>query len=78
MALRTKTIEYAFVLSAASVATATLRTYTALTVNIPETTSRTCRSVIVDFSPLGVGVFVSRCVMAGQRALHDDVVRGAT
>jgi len=50
MALRTKTIEYAFPLSTASVASATLRTFTAITVNIPETTSRTFRSVIVDFS----------------------------
>lgn len=55
MALRTKTIEYAFVASTASVATATLRTYTTLTVNIPETTSRTFRSVIVDFSCLDGG-----------------------
>ena len=50
MALRTKTIEYAFPLNTASVASATLRTFTAITVNIPETTSRTFRSVIVDFS----------------------------
>lgn len=55
MALRTKTIEYGFPLSIASVATGVLRTYTTLTVNIPETTSRTFRSVIVDFSSLDSG-----------------------
>ena len=50
MALRTKTIEYAFPLNTAIVATAVARTWTAVTVNIPETTSRTFRSVIVEYN----------------------------
>ena len=50
MAIRTKTIEYAFALSTTSVASAAARTFTALTVNIPETTSRVFRSVIVEYS----------------------------
>ncbi len=50
MTLRTKTIEYAFPLGTASVATAVARTWAALTVNIPETTTRTFRSVVLEFS----------------------------
>lgn len=50
MALRTKTIEYAWPLDITSVATAVARTHAALTVNIPETTSRTFRSVVLEFS----------------------------
>ena len=50
MALRTKTIEYAFALNTASVATAVARTFTNITVNIPETTTRTFRSVQVVYS----------------------------
>lgn len=50
MALRTKTIEYAFPLAVANVATAVARPWTALSVNIPETTSRTFHSVVLEFS----------------------------
>lgn len=50
MALRTKTIEYAFALNTPSVATAVARTFTNITVNIPETTTRTFRSVQVIYS----------------------------
>ena len=50
MALRTKTIEYAFPLNTAIVATAVARTWASVTVNIPEATSRTFRSVIVEYT----------------------------
>lgn len=51
MTLRVKTIEYAFPLSAASVASATARNFTQLAaLAIPETTSRTFRSVILEVS----------------------------
>jgi hypothetical protein len=44
MAIRTKTIEYAFPASEASVAAATARAFTQITVYIPETTNRTFKS----------------------------------
>ena len=47
MALRTKTIEYAFPFSTASVATATARDFTSITLYIPEA-SPTFRSVILE------------------------------
>jgi hypothetical protein len=50
MALRTKTIEYVFPLSTASVASATARDFTTFTLYIPENTSRTFRSVILEMS----------------------------
>lgn len=50
MAIRTKTIEYAFPFSELSVATAVVRRFTNIAVNIPETTSRTFRSVIVEYT----------------------------
>jgi len=48
MALRTKTIEYAFPFATGSVASGTARDFTGITVNIPENTSRTFRSVILE------------------------------
>lgn len=50
MTIRTKTIEYAFPLSIAAVATAVARDFTTITVAIPETTSRTFRSVHLEMS----------------------------
>jgi hypothetical protein len=50
MALRTKTIEYAFDFATQSVASGTARDFTAITVDIPENTSRTFRSVILEVS----------------------------
>ncbi len=50
MTIRTKTIEYAFPLSIAAVATAVARDFTTITVSIPETTSRTFRSVHLEMS----------------------------
>jgi hypothetical protein len=46
-AIRTKTVEYAWVQDTASVAAGTVRTLTARTINIPETTNRTFRSVYI-------------------------------
>lgn len=48
MAIRTKTIEYAFPTDTASVAAATRRDLSAITLFIPETASRTFRSVVVE------------------------------
>jgi len=50
MAIRSKTIEYGFPQSTASVATNTLRTFTALTVFVPENTTRNIRSAIIEYS----------------------------
>lgn len=50
MALRTKTVEYVFPLSTTSVTGATARDFTTFTLYIPETTSRTFRSVILEMS----------------------------
>lgn len=53
MTLRTKTIEYAFAQSIASVATATARDFTQLAdVAIPESTSRTFRSVTLEVAAI--------------------------
>lgn len=48
MALRTKTIEYAFPTVTSTLAAATRRDLSAITLYIPETSSRTFRSVIVE------------------------------
>lgn len=72
MALRTKTIEYAFPFSTASVATAVARTWTAVTVNIPETTSRTFRSVIVEYT-----AFDAATVAASVTAVNLSIDVGA-
>jgi hypothetical protein len=48
MALRVRTIEYCFPFETASVASATARDFTNITVNIPENNSRTFRSVILE------------------------------
>lgn len=48
MALRTKTVEYAFATDTATLAAATRRDLAAITLYIPETSSRTFRSVIVE------------------------------
>lgn len=50
MTIRTKTVEYAFPLSIAAVATAVARDFTTIMVTIPETTSRTFRSVHLEVS----------------------------
>jgi hypothetical protein len=50
MALRTKTIEYAFAYSTAAVASNVARNFAAITVDIPETTDRTFRSVVLEFT----------------------------
>ena len=56
MAVRNKTIEYAFALSTASVASATARDFTQLAaLAIPETTSRTFRSVTLEVSAVDNG-----------------------
>ena len=49
MTLRVKTTEWGFPLSSASVATTVARTFTAITVYAPETTSRTIRSAHLEF-----------------------------
>lgn len=46
--LRTKTVEYAFETRTTDLATATRNDFSAITVYIPETTSRTFRSVVVE------------------------------
>lgn len=57
MALRTKTVEYAFTgVTGATTASAAATTFTAQTVYIPETSSRTFRSVVVQFSCMDNGV----------------------
>jgi hypothetical protein len=50
MALRTKTIEYAFAYSLATTASAANRDFTAITVEVPENTSRTIRSAVLEFA----------------------------
>lgn len=50
MTIRTKTVEYAFPLATAAVATAVARDFTTITVTIPETTSRTFKSVHLEIS----------------------------
>lgn len=50
MTIRTKTVEYAFPASFAAVATAVARDFTTITVAIPETTSRTFKSVHLEVS----------------------------
>lgn len=50
MALRTNSVEYAFPLATATVASATARDFTTITVAIPENSSRTFRSVILQIS----------------------------
>lgn len=50
MTLRTKTIEYAFPYSTGAIATNVFRTFTSITVTIPETTSRTFKSVILEYA----------------------------
>lgn len=50
MALRSKTIEYAYPFSTTNVNGGTTRTFTTITIYIPETTSRTFRSVILEMS----------------------------
>lgn len=62
MTLRTKTIEYAFAPSIASVASATARNFTQLAaLAIPETTSRTFRSVILEISCVDNGAAAASC-----------------
>lgn len=53
MALRTKTIEYAFPSRTTSVASATRYDWSAITLYIPETSSRTFRSVILEIGIRG-------------------------
>lgn len=53
MALRTKTIEYAFPTDTASLAAATRRDLSAVTLYVPETSSRTFRSVSVEVTVSG-------------------------
>jgi hypothetical protein len=48
MALRVRTVEYAFPFATASVASGTARDFANITVAVPETTSRTFRSVILE------------------------------
>lgn len=50
MALRSKTIEYAYPFATTSVNAGGTRTFTTITIYIPETTSRTFRSVILEMS----------------------------
>ena len=50
MAQRTKTVEYAFPLSTTNLASAVARDFTTFTLSIPENTSRTFRSVILEMS----------------------------
>jgi hypothetical protein len=50
MALRTKTVEYAFAYLTAALASNVARDFTAITVEIPETTDRTFRSVVLEFT----------------------------
>lgn len=56
MALRTKTIEYAIAANNAALGTAVNRVYPNTTVYIPETTSRTFRSVVAEFNIADLGV----------------------
>ena len=50
MALRSKTIEYAYPFATTNVNGGATRTFTTITIYIPETTSRTFRSVILEMS----------------------------
>jgi len=53
VALRTKTVEYPFVTNTTQTATATRLDFAAITVYIPETSSRTFRSVILEIGTRG-------------------------
>lgn len=59
MALRTKTIEYPFVTRVVSTAAGTRYDFTAITVYIPETSSRTFRSVLVEVGVRGNETFAT-------------------
>lgn len=73
MALRVKTVEYAFAPSLASVASATARNFTQLAaLYIPETTSRTFRSVILE-----VGCVDNQAAAASVTAVLLGVALGA-
>lgn len=68
MTLRTKTIEHGFAFNSASVATAVARTFTASTVFVPENSSRTIRSAILEFS-----VFDNQAAAASITAVNTSV-----
>lgn len=59
MGVKNKTIEYAFPLSTASVASNGARDFTATTIFIPETTSRTFRSVVLECTAYDNGTAAS-------------------
>lgn len=62
MATRTKTVEYAFPLSTAAVATAVARDFTQLAALVlPETTGRTFRSVMLEVSVVDNSVAAASC-----------------
>lgn len=59
MALRTKTVEYAFSAAITSVNSGSARNFSSITVYIPENTTRTFKSVWVEFSCLDNGTAAS-------------------
>lgn len=65
MALRVRTIEYAFPFATASVNGGTARDFTSITVAIPEATSRTFRSVVLEVSGVGGAIASITAVLMG-------------
>ena len=78
--MRTKSIEYAFPQNVASLATATRYDFGAITIYIPETASRTFRSVIVEVTCMdNVTVAASMTanligIKLGAVAFDDDAI----
>lgn len=83
MALRTKTVEYVFDTRITSLTAATRNDFTQITLNIPENTSRTWKSAIIevntrDNSP-ATGSFVTSFLIGiklGATAFNDNTVTG--
>jgi hypothetical protein len=73
MALRTKTVEYAFDYSTATVAAAGVRTFSSITVDIPETTSRTFRSVILEYTAYDTNTTAASMTSVTQGVQIDSV-----
>jgi hypothetical protein len=75
MAIRTETVEYAFNVDNTSLATATRRDLAAITLYIPQTTSRTFKSVVVEVSCRSEGTAAFTATLIGIKlgsASFDD------
>lgn len=76
MATRTKTVEYAFDVDNTSLATATRRDLASITLYLPETTSRTFKSVVVEVNcrSEGTAAFTATLIgiKLGSTAFDDD------